>query len=289
MIGIQMSQSSRIRVLFVAQGLRPTGPGRHLVKLLVYRNPAQVDVELFTFDRNDPEMLKMVTEEYGIKVTEVGVYFAHPMAYIRGIPMLLRRIREYQPHIIQTHHSPIVDWAARLVTKWSRVPVNISRAVVMPKVYQTSRRKNIKGKLGWWFSRLGDWLTSFWVDYYLPNSMIVSQYLQEEEKIPSSKIILIHNGVDTDFFAPGETIQEQGRRLLGLTGEERVISSVGLIKAAKGQFELARAAVNLMHEFPEMKVVFVGKPQSQEDAIYMQAIQRYIEDQQLSHQFLFTG
>ena len=101
-----MSQSSRIRVLFVAQGLRPTGPGRHLVKLLVYRNPAQVDVELFTFDRNDPEMLKMVTEEYGIKVTEVGVYFAHPMAYIRGIPMLLRRIREYQPHIIQTHHSP---------------------------------------------------------------------------------------------------------------------------------------------------------------------------------------
>jgi glycosyltransferase involved in cell wall biosynthesis len=258
------------------------------MKLMSYRNPQTVDIQLFTFDRNDPEMVKEILN-HGVKVTEIGIYFGNPKAYLVGIPRLYKQIAEYKPHVIQTHHSPIVDWVARVVGKWSRVPVNVSRAVVMPRIYQTSRRKNVKGKLGWWFSRFGDWLTGALVDYYLPNSAIVKQYLQEEEKISPKRIIQINNGVDTDYFSPTEALKEQGRRLLSLSAEDWVISNVGLIKTEKGQFELVKAAANLMREFPAIKVAFVGKPQSPEDELYLKSMQKFIADRQLSHRFIFMG
>ncbi len=284
-----MNPNERIRVLFVIQGLRATGPGKHLVKLITYRNPDTVDVELFTFDRNDPEMRNLLVQEYGIHITEIGFRITNPLTYLRGVPHLIQRVRSFRPHVIQTHHTPIIDWVARVVSNLCRVPVNVSRAVVMPKYYQLTRRQGLLGWLGWMFSRTGDWLTSFLVDYYLPNSQTIAIYMHDVEKIPNHKLITVLNGVDTDYFVSSADLIEKGRLLLNLQATDRLVSNIGLFKEAKGQLDLVLSALQLLIEFPEMKIAFVGKPQSQDDEQYLQALKNRIHNAGLDHRFVFTG
>lgn len=279
----------RIRVLYVVQGLRLTGPGRHLVKLLTCRNPDTVEVELFTFDRNDPKMLCFLEREHGIRVSEVGFPFDSPIAYLRGVPRLVRCIHSFRPHVIQTHHTPIVDWIARAASKFERVPLNVSRAVVMPKVYHTTRRAGVMGKLIWLFVYINDRMTSHWVDYYLPNSLAIANYMHEVEKISKSKIIVIPNGVDVMHFSFSPDLAEQGRRFLNLAANDRLISNIGFFKEAKGQMDLVLATLQLMDEFPEMKVAFVGKPQSQKDEAYLMLLKQLIHENRKDEKFVFTG
>jgi len=88
----------------------------------------------------------------------------------------------------------------------------------------------------------------------------VSQALQEKIEdlgIPSQKISVIPNGVDLEKFYPCD--REQAQKLLGLT-QERVILSVGHLKANKGFELLLNAFRILLDRFRETNVglVIVG-------------------------------
>src|SRR5205085_8420404 len=130
--------NGRIRVLYVIQGIMPTGPGRHLYKLLAHRNREAVDARVFAFDECDLSMMASLEKEFGVYWQSVGSRFTHPSTYVRGVPLLLKAIDDFDPHIIQTHHTVIVDWAARIATKLRRVPLNLSRAVSKPKDYHAT-------------------------------------------------------------------------------------------------------------------------------------------------------
>jgi glycosyltransferase involved in cell wall biosynthesis len=263
----------------------PTGPGRHLYKLLAYRNRQAIDARVFAFDQCDPSMMLPLERDFGVRWQTVGKRFTHPLTYVRGLPRLLNEIDEFAPHIIQTHHTVIVDWAARLATKMRGVPLNLSRAVSKPKDYHRTRG----GVLAWWFHHLGDSLTGGIVDYYLPNSLDVSQYLKEVERISDSKLLLIPNGVDTDYFAESEGLRQQGREFLGLSEQDQLILNVGPLKPLKRQNLLIEAALQLMPQFPHLKVALVGRTWGAEDELYLGKIREAIERAGQSDKFSFTG
>jgi glycosyltransferase involved in cell wall biosynthesis len=275
----------RIRVLYVIQGIIPTGPGRHLFKLLAYRNRDTIDAQVFAFDQCDVSMMTTLEKDFGVQWESMRMRFTNPLTYLRGTPRLLKRIKDYRPHIIQTHHTPIVDWVARLATRWQRVPLNLSRAVSQPKRYHATRR----GNFAWWFTHLGDSLTSPLVDYYLPNSVDVSHYLQQVERIPRSKLVVILNGVDTKYFAYDESLRQAGRRFLGLGDQEQLIVNVGPLKPLKRQNHLVEAALDLMPGFPNLRVALVGKIWSASDDRYVQEMRQTIARADQSQKIIFTG
>lgn len=275
----------RLRILYVVQGILPTGPGRHLFKLLAYRDREAVDAELFAFDQCDGDMMATLEHDHGVRWEAVGLRFTAPRAYWRGIPRLLARIKAFRPHVIQTHHTPMVDWAARLAARWCRVPLNLSRAVGQPKHYHLSRQ----GRLAWWFTRFGDWSTSSAVDYYLPNSQDVATYLQDVEHVPPGRIITIPNGVDTDLFRPSADLRSTGRGALNVPEGSRLIAYVAALKSQKEQHLLVESLLTLLPEFPDLFLVMVGRTWSPEDDRYLQGIKDRIVASGREERFVFTG
>lgn len=231
-------------------------------------------------------MMLALEKDFSVQWRCLGMPFTHPMTYARGVPRLVKEIHEFRPHIIQTHHTPIVDWAARLATKWCGVPLNLSRAVTKPKYYHAKR----SGQFAWWFSHLGDSVTSPFVDYYLPNSRDVAGYLNDVEGISPSRMILIVNGVDTEYFADSdESLRHEGRRFLGVGDQERLIVNIGPLKSLKRQNCLVDAALSLMPRFPNLRVALVGKTWVAEDERYLKELKRAIENAGESAKFVFTG
>jgi glycosyltransferase involved in cell wall biosynthesis len=275
----------RIRVLYVIQGIMPTGPGKHLYKLLAHRNRATVDARVFAFDQCDPSMMASLEKDFDVKWQSVGRRFTHPATYLRGVPQLLKAIDDFDPHIIQTHHTVIVDWAARLAAKLRRVPLNLSRAVSKPKDYHATRG----GKLAWWFHYFGDRLTDGVVDYYLPNSLDVGDYLNRVDRVSESRLIVIPNGVDAEYFKPTGELRRQGRQSLGVSDDELLIVNVGPLKALKRQDLLVDATLKLLPRFPHLKVTFVGRTWGAEDETYLRKMRQTIESADYANNFTFTG
>jgi len=284
--GCEGRLSERIRILYVVQGIIPnTGPGRHLFKLMAYRNKATVDVEVFAFDVCDPAMMNELARDHGVRATVLGGSFTSPRTYLRGWPALRRRIREFRPHVIQTHHTPIVDWVARVAGRWAGVPLNLSRAVSQPRTYHLSRR----GRLAWWFTRLGDTVTRPLVDYYLPNSADVATYLADVEGVPPRKIVTIGNGIDTDLFQPSAELRQAGRQQLGLAADDLLIVTVGILKEHKGQRYLVEAAARLMSRLSGLRVALVGAPMSAEDEVYAAELRERVSVLGMAEHFMFLG
>jgi glycosyltransferase involved in cell wall biosynthesis len=73
---------------------------------------------------------------------------------------------------------------------------------------------------------------------------------------------VITNGVDTKRFRPASA-RGTLRRELGLHDSALLIAQIGQICLRKGQTLLARAAVTLAGEFPEVHTLFVGERHSQ--------------------------
>ncbi|HWA15559.1 MAG TPA: glycosyltransferase, partial [Gemmatimonadales bacterium] len=278
--------SERLRILYVIQGILPnTGPGRHLYKLMAYRNRETQDARIFAFDECDGPMMESLVHEHNVPSVVIGGRFTSWRTYRKGWPQLIRMIREYRPHVIQTHHTPIVDWAARLAGRHTGVPLNLSRAVGQPKNYHTTRR----GRSAWWFTRTGDTLTRRMVDYYLPNSTDVANYLQEVEGINPKKIITVFNGIDTDDFRPTPELLAAGRALLGLKEGDRLAAMVGTIKSHKGQQHLVEAFAAVAAEFPTLHLALIGKPMSADDHAYQEGLRAYAAEHGLGHRLLLPG
>lgn len=82
--------------------------------------------------------------------------------------------------------------------------------------------------------------------------------------VPSDKIVVTYNGVDTSRFVPGAGLRAEQRAALGLT-DEVVVGSVGAMVAipgeegaGKGQHILVRAAARLKDKHPGLRVLLVG-------------------------------
>lgn len=277
--------ADRLRILYVIQGILPTGPGRHLFKLLAYRNHDTVDAQVFAYDRCDSEMMGILEREHGVRWQALGQRFADPRVHVRGWPRLTAQIAAFRPHVIQTHHTPVVDWSARLATVRMGVPVNLSRAVGQPKYYHLSRQ----GRLAWWYTRLGDRTTSRVVDYYLPNSDDVARYMQEIEGVPPEKIVTIPNGVDTDLFTAAPDLRAAGRAMLGVPEGVPLIAYVAAIKTQKQQHLLIDAVLGLLGDFPDLHLALVGKAWSADDERYRDGLDATLAKAGRADRVHFTG
>ncbi|HUJ84847.1 MAG TPA: glycosyltransferase family 4 protein [Candidatus Acidoferrales bacterium] len=82
-------------------------------------------------------------------------------------------------------------------------------------------------------------------------------------KIPSGKIRVIHNGVDTSKFQP-VVDKRRIKRELGFSPDDPAIVSVGRLYARKGLFTLIESVPAVVKRFPRAKFIVSGKGQSDE-------------------------
>lgn len=97
------------------------------------------------------------------------------------------------------------------------------------------------------------------MDAHLAVGEAQRRYLVEVEKLPASRVHLIHNGVDAARYHPASAEEhDAARRLLGVQDAELVIMAVGSLKPLKGFDVLIRAAAPVLKTHPHARLVFVG-------------------------------
>ena len=113
-----------------------------------------------------------------------------------------------------------------------------------------------------------------------------------ESRINANKIVVVHNGVDTDFFRPYTEIGQSTRKKYGLEGKLAVLF-VGRMARIKGVEHLVNAANMLVNDFGYGNAVFVlvgpftfdatEKPINKEEML------GYIKRQRLDRNIVLTG
>ena len=111
-----------------------------------------------------------------------------------------------------------------------------------------------------------------------------------EQGMSSDKIEVIYNGVDTDMFCPAPAAGTL-KRELGLSDNAVLLVNIGQICLRKGQTLLARAAVELAEEFPEVNTVFIGERHSQkaESIAYEKEIGNIFRQGRIEDRLFCTG
>ncbi len=103
-------------------------------------------------------------------------------------------------------------------------------------------------------------------------------------KIPSSKIEVIHNGVDINKFRPAPD-KPKVKAELGLNPDDLAIVSVGRLYARKGLFTLIESMPAVTKRFPTAKFIISGKGQSDE----MNKLLSHAEKLGVKGNIVFTG
>jgi glycosyltransferase involved in cell wall biosynthesis len=113
-----------------------------------------------------------------------------------------------------------------------------------------------------------------------------------KSRIDANKIVVVHNGVDTDFFRSYTETEESTRKKYGLEGRLSVLF-VGRMARIKGVEHLVKAANILVNEFGYRSVLFmlVGPFtfEATEKPINKEEMLDYIEHHQLGNNIVLTG
>ncbi len=156
-----------------------------------------------------------------------------------------RLCRVFDPQLIDVHWGYPDGFAAYLLGRWFGLPVVVT---VRGSDINLFMRETLRG----WLMR-----------YYLARVeriIAVSDSLRrslEQYGIPSRKIIVIRNGVDTEQFIPRE--QAGARRTLGLDPQARLIIYVGNLVPIKGPDVLIEAFARLRDISARLVLVGTGE------------------------------
>jgi sugar transferase (PEP-CTERM/EpsH1 system associated) len=121
-------------------------------------------------------------------------------------------------------------------------------------------------------------------DAVFTNSEELRQYHARQAWVPSVRLRVVYNGVDTLRFAPRPAVRVRMRQELALSPDSVVIGSVGRLVTIKDHLTLLKAASALIRQGVNVRVVLVGTgPQAE-------ILQNYAaDDLKLADRVVFTG
>lgn len=165
-------------------------------------------------------------------------------AWISDIYRAMRLIRTERPDLIHVNSSQD-HWTFAVANYLLDRPVPIVR----------TRHNTYVVKDNWPNRVLNRHLTA----YQIAVCEQVRKTLSIHPAFVSERLCAIHNGVDTDLFAPHSILRQEARAALGCKENEVICGMVGRLVPAKGHCFLFRAVASLKELHPELRVLVLGE------------------------------
>ncbi|MEW6004524.1 MAG: glycosyltransferase family 4 protein [Stygiobacter sp.] len=134
---------------------------------------------------------------------------------------------------------------------------------------------------------LHNWLYSRINKVYAISKMI-EQNLLVTTSIKKEKIVLLHNGIDTEKFNPDLYERKIFREEIKIGDDEILIGMIGRISQGKGHEEFLLCAEKLLNKYSNLKFVIVGHPSINEDGYYKRILE-FAERINQKERIIFTG
>lgn len=115
------------------------------------------------------------------------------------------------------------------------------------------------------------------VDYALAISNVIRQNLLDTTPLPPEKILLLHNGINTNEFSAEKHDGAVFREELGIANDELLIGMLGRFSPGKGHEDFLRAAARLEKQRPNVRFVIVGEA-SRGEAAYEESVKRLAKE-----------
>ncbi|HLD47828.1 MAG TPA: glycosyltransferase, partial [Desulfobaccales bacterium] len=207
------------RLVFLLQDLKFGGTQRQTLELARRLDPARFRVEVWVMTAGDD--LAPLAREWSIPVVRLARQAAvGPLALMN----LWRRLHRQPPDLLMLLTVVPNIWG-RILGRLARAPVIVG---------------NCRGGGAPW--RQHEWLLWPFMDHLLCNTAALKTELVERYRIPPSKITVILNGVDTEFYGPGP---------VGARSNPPVILSVARLVPDKDHDTLIAAFGQVSTAFPE--------------------------------------
>ncbi len=107
--------------------------------------------------------------------------------------------------------------------------------------------------------RISRKLLPCWGEKVIAISTAVKEYLVNQMKVPPTKIQLIHNGIDLEYFQDRNLnlLQQEAKKKYNING--RVIGTICRLSSVKATEDLIVAASRLRNDFSDIKVLIIGE------------------------------
>lgn len=263
-----VSKKAKTNILFIHQNME-TG-GAEEVKSILINN---IDKEKFNVS------LCCIGEkgEIGQELSDKGFYVralkkSWRLHNISSTFALLKLIKQSKPDIVHTCLF-YANYHGRIAAKLAKVPIIVSE------------EQNVdKWKKKYLVFLLIDWLLSKVTDRIIACSQAVKDFVLQNEKIETDKLLFVPNTFDLKKFVNHSSIDKENiKRALGLSDKDRIIGTVGSFSLQKGHTYLIKAMKEIVRNEPSCKLLMVGAGPLENE------LRKKVDKLGLNRQIIFTG
>ncbi|OGF51693.1 hypothetical protein A3H04_03500 [Candidatus Giovannonibacteria bacterium RIFCSPLOWO2_12_FULL_43_11c] len=211
------------------------------------------DVHVFTVasgrsDENSPP------EKFGLTRIFSMPFFGYPNErFSLPLAWTLRKIKSFRPDIIHAHTPFAIGWEAVLSKKILGVPL-----VGTHHTFFDHYLKHIYADYGWAKKLSSKYVAAYYNRCDLVTSPTISLADSLESCGVSSRIIVVPNSVDTDFFKPAADKKEKERLKRQLGFSKNVLVYMGRVSYEKSIDMAIRAMSVIAKKSPEATFVIIG-------------------------------
>ncbi len=126
------------------------------------------------------------------------------------------------------------------------------------------------------------------ITYALAISNVIAKNLTETTPLTGDKVLLLHNGIDTNKFDPSKVCRDTIRDEFKIKDDELLIGMTARFSPGKGHEEFLKAAKRLNEKHNNLKFMIVGEPSKGEDE-YANGIRKLASELNLADDTIFTG
>lgn len=191
---------------------------------------------------------------------------------IFSIFALLKIIKQCKPDIVHTCLF-YANFHGRIAAKIAGVPIIIAE------------EQNVdKWKKRYLIFLFIDWLLSKITDRIIACSQAVKDFIAENEKITTKKLLFISNAFDLNkFINHSSADKEKVKGSFGLNNGDRIIGTIGSLSLRKGHIYLIKAMKEIVLEEPSCKLLMIGAGPLEKD------LRKEVDWLGLARQIIFTG
>lgn len=266
-----MTVQKRIRLVMLIDSLGLGGAERLLATYLEHFDVTRFDLRACVFNVRDGNPIADDVRQLGIPVDLVPI---PKLRSLTGLPRLVRYLREQKADILHTQLQ-FANALGSIAGRVLDIPT-VSTLHIVDEVPR-SQRASLRGKFAWWSLRR-------FCNRIIAVSDAARQHYLASGNVSAAKITTMYNGIDlTHFTGSSDAERREKRAALGVPPDAEVITTVAVLRRAKGIQYQIEALPKILKLVPNAYYLVVG------DGQYRHALELAARQHRVADKVIFTG
>ena len=263
-----------IRVLEVfGEPISYGGQESFFFNVLQHIDVDNLNIDIFTPYYCDNDISRKMVEDYGGKLTTIGLPFEPGKSRTNIYKPLISHLRKNQYDVVHIHSG-----STSVLALAARAAGRCGVKKIIAHSHCTGTNKNLT-------YRLTKSIMAPILNYYPTDYCACSKEAGEWKFPPQAmkKLIILKNGIDLDKFRYSSETRERIRNELGIRSDDYVIGHVGRFSYQKNQEFIVDLLKAIKPSIPKTKVIFVGSGET------LEQIKKQAEEYSLRDDIYFIG